>query len=87
MTKRSRSHELETRSQNAFKTLLPVEWSSSLQIGQDYGIDSEVTVFEDTKLLTTFKVQLKCSESKGELPPFGWALKKKHGRNTFILRI
>jgi len=63
MPQRSRSHELEDESIQAFTSLLPSRWVSRSK-ERDYGIDREVEIFDDDGRSTglTFLVQLRATD-------------------------
>ncbi|SOC84551.1 Tetratricopeptide repeat-containing protein [Ensifer adhaerens] len=63
MPQRSRTHQLEDKSINEFKRLLPEQWVCR-EKGRDYGVDLEVEIFDDTGQATGFffYVQLKATD-------------------------
>ncbi len=63
MPKRPRTHQLETESKNKFKSLIPSTWVVR-DIDEDYGIDQEVEIFDDSEKATQYKfyVQLKSTD-------------------------
>lgn len=65
MPKRPRSHQLESESRVAFRSLLPSTWVVR-DLDQDYGIDAQVEIFDEDDEATglTFLVQLKATDSK-----------------------
>ncbi|MDO6964374.1 DUF4365 domain-containing protein [Rhizobium alvei] len=66
MPKRSRTHQLEDKSINEFKRLLPEQWVCR-EKGRDYGVDLEVEIFGDDGQATGyfFNVQLKATDDAG----------------------
>ena len=66
MTKRTKSHQLETESFNQFESLIPPKWVFRRKSQPDYGIDGEVEIFDDKEEATgiLFFVQLKSTDSK-----------------------
>ncbi len=60
---RPRQHQLETESRNAFRSAIPSVWVFR-DLDQDYGIDGEVEIFEDSGETTGLKflVQLKATD-------------------------
>lgn len=63
MPRRPRSHQLETESENAFRTALPSGWVYRSQ-PLDYGIDGIVEIFEEDRATGLFfHVQLKATDS------------------------
>lgn len=73
MPKRHRSHQLESESRVAFRSLLPSTWVVR-DLDQDYGIDAQVEIFDESGEATglTFLVQLKATDSlKLKDPPHG----------------
>src|SRR3954447_17655666 len=61
---RPREHELETESENHFRSLVPSKWVVR-RPDSDYGIDLEVEIFDPTGVATghTFRVQLKGTDA------------------------
>ena len=68
--KRAKEHQLEDESRRAFADAIPSQWVVR-DISKDYGIDTEVELFDDDGLATghTFKVQLKGTQSLGGRKP------------------
>src|SRR5436190_15060219 len=63
MPHRPRSHEIETKSRNAFRAAVPTRWVVR-DVDQDYGIDLEVELFDDEGIATgqRFFVQLRATD-------------------------
>jgi len=63
--KRSRSHQLETLSEDRFRNLIPELWVVRRK-DYDYGIDLEVELFDENESATglMFYVQLKATDDQ-----------------------
>lgn len=61
--KRPRQHQLETESKRHFESVLPSRWVYR-PLDQDYGIDGEIEIFDDSEYATGYKilVQLKATD-------------------------
>src|SRR3954465_11802350 len=68
---RPREHELETESENHFRSLVPSKWVVR-KPDPDYGIDLEAEIFEPSGEATglTFRVQLKGTDSSFSEKPW-----------------
>ena len=65
MPQRPRQHQLETESRTCFQSAIPSRWVYRA-LDQDYGIDAEVEIFDDSSLATGYKflVQLKATDEQ-----------------------
>lgn len=63
MAQRPRQHQLETESRNALRTAIPSAWVFR-DTDQDYGIDAEVEIFDESNTSTgaKFSIQLKATD-------------------------
>lgn len=63
MPKRTRHHELEDESVNAFRSCIPTKWVYRDK-NKDYGIDGEVEIFDDEGKATgkVFYIQFKATD-------------------------
>lgn len=65
MPRRPRQHQLETESRAAIRSVIPSQWVYR-DLDQDYGVDSEVEIFDHSGLATgaKFLVQLKATDEQ-----------------------
>ena len=65
LPQRPRQHQLETESQNRFRSAIPSQWVFR-PLEKDYGIDGEVEIFDDFGFATGYKflLQLKATDEQ-----------------------
>ena len=67
MPMRPRSHQIESESRTRLQTFIPSQWVCRF-LDQDYGVDAEIEIFEDSGIATghKFLVQLKATDEQDQ---------------------